>query len=93
VICRARLGSKAKAWDQLEQAQASKRREPSLGSRLRLGSALGRGLKRERNNRVMVLMDIIEAILSVARNRGLRSTGMISSTVFDEASHNAPMPS
>jgi hypothetical protein len=44
VMCRARLGSKARAWARLDQAQALKRREPSLGSRLRLGSArLGPG--------------------------------------------------
>ena len=40
VMCRARLGSKARAWARLDQARALKRREPSLGSgRLRLGSA------------------------------------------------------
>ena len=44
VMYRARLGSKARAW-------ASKRREPSLGRRLRLGSGLGRGLKRESKKR------------------------------------------
>ena len=38
-MCRARLGSKARAWARLDQARALKCREPSLGSRLRLGSA------------------------------------------------------
>jgi hypothetical protein len=39
VMCRARLGSKARAWAWLERAQAWIHREPGLGSRLRLGSA------------------------------------------------------
>jgi hypothetical protein len=38
-MCRARLGSKARAWARLERAQAWIHREPGLGSRLRLGSA------------------------------------------------------
>jgi len=36
VMCRARLGSKARAWAQLEQAQASIHGEPGPSSRLRL---------------------------------------------------------
>ena len=38
-MCRAQLSSKAWAWAWLDQAQALKRRELSLGSRLRLGLA------------------------------------------------------
>jgi hypothetical protein len=48
VMCRARLGSKARAWARLESAQALVCHEPGLGSRLRLGSAqlrLGPGLE------------------------------------------------
>ena len=53
-MCRAQLSSKAQAWARLDQARALKCCEPSLGSRLRLGSARpGPGLGLEEGTQEM----------------------------------------
>ena len=58
VMCRTQLGLKAQAWAWVEQAQALKCHELGLGSRLRLGSGLGWGLKRECKECVMDMIEM-----------------------------------
>ena len=63
-MCRAQLGSKARAWAQLEQAQALIYREPGPGSRLGLGSGSGCSLSMESENRAKDINIMIKMLKS-----------------------------